>query len=114
MEDLLFPYVRICKKCGKEIILASNSWVYKKGTTYYCSWKCYRKQNDNPKQDIIRPKVGDTIKVLYMYDVPEYTNKIGVVKSIDYLGQLHGTWGVWQIIPGKDRYEIIETGVGNV
>lgn len=103
----IFPYVRKCKKCGKEIF-PNPAWVYKTGSDYYCSWKCFNhRDKEVPKRKIIIPNVGDTIKIVSAYALPEYTGKVGVVKSIDYLGQLHGTWGKWQIIPGEDVYEII-------
>lgn len=107
MGDIIFPYARKCKKCGKEIF-PNPAWVYKKGKDYYCSWKCFRSQeNPKPKKEIIIPQIGDTIKIISAFGMPEYTDKVGVVKSIDYLGQLHGTWGKWQLVPGEDIYEII-------
>ncbi len=53
-------------------------------------------------------KVGNKIKIIEMYNEPQYTNKIGVVTFIDDAKQVHGTWGGCAIIPEKDLYEIIE------
>lgn len=53
-------------------------------------------------------KVGDKIKIIEMNGEPQYSNKEGIVKRIDDLGQLHGTWGGCAIIPGEDIFEIIE------
>ena len=61
---------------------------------------------------------GDTIRILYMGDpyIPagSYDGREGVVKHIDAIGQLHGTWGGLAVIPGEDKFEVIrkagETG----
>ena len=59
-------------------------------------------------------KVGDLIKIIKIEGEPDYSNRIGIVTSIDGIGQLHGTWGGWAIIPEKDTYEIIkENNNGN-
>ena len=47
-------------------------------------------------------KIGDKIKIVEMIDEPQYTGKIGVIKSIDDSGQLHGTWGGLAIQPERD------------
>lgn len=52
-------------------------------------------------------KIGSIIKIKSMYNEPQYKDKIGVVKWIDDLGQLHGTWGSCAIIPEVDVYEEI-------
>lgn len=52
------------------------------------------------------PKVGQTIEIVYMEGEPQYTGRSGVIKHIDSLGQLHGTWGGCAIIPETDKYEI--------
>lgn len=57
-------------------------------------------------------KVGDTIRIVEIYDVfvnERYNGKEGVVEHIDDLGQLHGTWGGVAIIPEEDKIEIIKT-----
>ena len=38
---------------------------------------------------------------------PQYNGKDGTVTRVDYLGQLHGTWGGLAVIPSEDKYEII-------
>lgn len=52
-------------------------------------------------------KVGDTIRIIYMDGEPQYTGREGVVKSIDDMGQIHGTWGGCALIPGEDSFEVI-------
>lgn len=98
---------RKCKKCGKEFYPTYHH-IFKKENDYYCSWTCYRHRDDGkPKRKIVIPKVGDIIKIINISGVPSYSNKIGVVTSLDFLGQLHGTWGGWVVVPNEDTYEII-------
>lgn len=52
-------------------------------------------------------KVGDVITIDYMENEPHYCGRTGEVKSIDSLGQLHGTWGGLAVIPGEDSYHIV-------
>lgn len=58
-------------------------------------------------------KVGDTIKILLVDDcgydtvVDSYIGREGVVQFIDSIGQLHGTWGGLAIIPGPDKFKVI-------
>lgn len=107
MAEIMFAYARKCKKCGKEIFPTAY-WTYKEGGKYYCSWKCYNHRHDGKKKrEIIKPNVGDTIKLVYISGIPQYSNKVGVVEFYDSMGQLHGTWGNWVVIPGEDVYEII-------
>ena len=53
-------------------------------------------------------RVGDKIRILYMEGEPHYTGKEGVVKYIDSMRQIHGTWGGCAIIPENDSFEVIE------
>lgn len=53
-------------------------------------------------------KVGDTVKVITMKGEPHYNAKIGAVKHIDSIGQLHGTWGGLAIVPEEDTFIIID------
>ncbi|MBQ3840524.1 MAG: DUF4314 domain-containing protein [Fibrobacter sp.] len=53
-------------------------------------------------------QIGDTIRIIEMVGEPTYTGKIGIVKIIDDIGQIHGTWGGCAIQPEHDRYEILQ------
>lgn len=54
-------------------------------------------------------KIGDKIQILKMIDPYEdYSGRIGIVKSIDSMGQLHGTWGGLAIIPEEDEFVILK------
>jgi len=53
------------------------------------------------------PEVGDTIRINYMKDEPQYTGKEGVIRTIDDFGQLHGSWGGLAVVPDFDDFEII-------
>lgn len=52
--------------------------------------------------------VGKTIKIIDMKGEPQYAGKSGVVKSVDDMGQLHGTWGGCAIQPENDDFEIVK------
>ena len=54
-------------------------------------------------------KVGDLIRIDYMAGEENYWGREGTITRIDYAGQLHGTWGGLAIIPGLDKFEIINT-----
>lgn len=54
------------------------------------------------------PEVGDTIRITYMKDEPQYTGKEGVVRIIDDFGQIFGSWGGLAVIPDMDKFEIIK------
>ena len=41
---------------------------------------------------------------------PKYEGREGVVKYIDDLGQLHGTWGGCALIPGTDQFALVQRG----
>ena len=98
---------KYCKNCGKEIF-PTPQWTYKRETNYFCSWKCYRYDEKlQPKKEIVLPKVGDTINIIYISGIPTYSNKVGVVEFFDTMGQMHGTWGGFVVIPGEDVYKII-------
>ena len=57
----------------------------------------------------MKPQVGDTIHIIEMQGEPQYSGRTGVIRSIDDMGQLHGSWGGLAVIPGEDRFEIINT-----
>ena len=58
-----------------------------------------------------RVKVGDKIRIISMEDVRanDYNGKEGVVKYIDSIGQLHGTWGGLAVIPECDTFVAIKS-----
>lgn len=52
-------------------------------------------------------KVGDMIHIYHMFGEPEYRDREGVVKCIDDMNQIHGTWG-GLALHFDDDWEIIE------
>lgn len=106
MGEVFYPYVHHCKQCGKEIF-PTPEWAYKKGSKYYCSWKCLNHREKPQKKPFIMPKVGDRIRIISMGAITGYAGREGVVKSIDFMGQLHGTWGSLVVVPSEDKIEII-------
>lgn len=52
--------------------------------------------------------IGDKIKINYMKDEPQMTGVEGIVRLIDDMGQIHGTWSGLAIVPDMDEYEVIE------
>ena len=56
---------------------------------------------------------GDRIKITKLDDPYDstYVGREGVVEHIDSMGQLHGTWGGLAVIPGEDRFVIIERAI---
>lgn len=52
-------------------------------------------------------QVGDTIEILYMNGEPGYTGRTGTIRTIDDMGQLHGSWGGLAVIPGEDSFRVI-------
>lgn len=59
-------------------------------------------------EELRQAYVGKTVKIINMKGEPQYSGKIGVVKSVDDIGQLHGSWGGCAIQPENDTFEIIE------
>ena len=53
-------------------------------------------------------EIGDKIRIIYMKGEPNQTGKVGIVKTIDSFGQLHGTWSGLAVIPDMDEFEILE------
>lgn len=53
-------------------------------------------------------KVGTKIRIEYMAGEPNYCGREGIIKSIDDIGQLHGTWGGLAVIPGEDIFTVLE------
>lgn len=56
---------------------------------------------------------GDTIRITKLDDPYDntYVGREGVVEHIDSIGQLHGTWGGLAVIPGEDRFVIIQRAI---
>lgn len=52
-------------------------------------------------------KPGDKIHIYTMYGEPNYSNREGIVRHIDDIGQIHGTWG-GLALNFDDDWEIIE------
>ena len=59
-------------------------------------------------EEMRRTLIGATIRIVAMEGEPRYTDRVGVVKMIDDLGQIHGTWGGCAIIPQTDDYVVIK------
>lgn len=62
-----------------------------------------------------RKYIGKTIKIekidngnSQIDDNKIYKGKIGVVQSVDGMGQLWGTWGGIAIIPGQDKFKVVK------
>lgn len=53
-------------------------------------------------------KIGDKIRIIEMLGEPQYCGSEGVIQLIDDAGQIHGTWGGCALIPGEDRFEVLE------
>ena len=49
--------------------------------------------------------VGKHIEIVSMEGEQHYSGKRGIVKSVDSVGQLHGTWGGCALIPGIDSWK---------
>ena len=58
-------------------------------------------------------KIGDTIRINYMIGEPDYVGKVGVVKSIDDLGQIYINNFNYAIIPDQDDFDIIKRVIDN-
>lgn len=52
-------------------------------------------------------KPGDKIHIYTMFGEPNYSNREGIVKYIDDIGGIHGTWG-GLALNFDDDWEIIE------
>ena len=51
--------------------------------------------------------VGKEIRIIAMEGEPHYTGKKGIVKSVDGIGQLHGSWGGLAVNPSIDNFEVL-------
>jgi hypothetical protein len=54
--------------------------------------------------DKMKVEIGDKIQIHEMRGEPEYVGRIGVVESIDDMGQLHGSWGSLALVPEEDSF----------
>jgi len=52
-------------------------------------------------------KIGDKIYIEWMDGEPQYSGRTGIVKYIDDVGQIHGSWGGCALIPGQDSYRLL-------
>ncbi len=59
-------------------------------------------------------RIGNEIRIIEMDDAEgkdpaacSYAGKSGTIVYIDDAGQLHGIWGALAVIPGIDKFEII-------
>ena len=53
-------------------------------------------------------KIGDTIRILFMEGEPQYANREGVVRHIDDMNGIHGSWGGLALM-FSDDWEIIKS-----
>ena len=51
--------------------------------------------------------LGKTIRIISMDGEPRYASKEGIVKSVDGIGQLHGSWGGLAVNPSIDNFEVL-------
>ena len=59
-------------------------------------------------EEMKKTLIGATIRIVAMEGEPQYTDRVGVVKSVDDIGQIHGTWGGCAIIPETDDYVVLK------
>ena len=51
--------------------------------------------------------IGREIRIISMDGEPHYTGKKGIVKNVDGIGQLHGSWGGLAVNPSVDNFEVL-------
>ena len=54
-------------------------------------------------------KVGQKIKILYMYSDTSYNNKVGIITRFGELGELYGTWGREPLLPNVALFILVES-----
>lgn len=59
------------------------------------------------KKTLEEKYLGRTIVIVSMSGEPHYSNRSGVVRSVDDMLQLHGTWGGLALQPENDKFVII-------
>ena len=52
--------------------------------------------------------IGKKIRIIKMEGEPNYSGRVGIVKMVDDMGQLHGSWGGLAVLPDADKFEVIE------
>ena len=55
----------------------------------------------------MKVQIGDKIEIIDMNGEPQYAGKEGIVKRIDDMGQIHGSWGGCALIPECDIFRVI-------
>jgi hypothetical protein len=55
--------------------------------------------------------IGKLIIIVYMDNEPLYTGRQGLVTRVDDKGQIHGTWGGLALIPGTDRFIVMQDNI---
>ena len=53
-------------------------------------------------------KVGQKIRIIDMDEEPNQKGKVGIITRIDDMCQLHGTWSGLAVLPGWDKFDIID------
>ena len=57
------------------------------------------------KHNTMGLKVGDKIRIIEMIGEPHYNGRVGVIESIDDIGQLAGSWGGLRVHADEDKIE---------
>jgi hypothetical protein len=52
--------------------------------------------------------LGKTIRIISMSGEPHYTGREGIVRKVDDIGQLHGSWGGLAINTDADSFEVLD------
>lgn len=60
------------------------------------------------KEDLCNKFLDKKIVIVYMHNEPQYNGSCGVVKYVDDLRQLHGTWGTLAVQPEHDVFTLLE------
>lgn len=124
VNDEIDEFFKLCKKLGVETLGDLNRLLTQEPETDVDGTeieklRAYAKEI-NPRGLYLRNesltkgnlkegvKVGSKIRIVNMEGEPRYKGKEGVVKEIDDMGQLHGTWGGLAVIPEEDEFEILE------
>ena len=99
-----------CCLCGKKFSgLGNNAQPLAKGT---CCDECNNiviiaRSVGLTKSDET-PFVGAIVAIVEMLGKPRYSGRYGKIEHIDDMGQLHGTWGGYALIPNQDKFIILK------